>query len=173
MKGMTMKKLTMAMVAMVAFVGLAMAAEQCGGKRELRGRDIVRLGKAATLSGTLAAKDGEWQVKVGQAAYDIHLGPCFYREEKGLELKDGGAATVTGFLHGTDMAVSKIQLGDKTYVLRDATGRPAWAGRGQRRNQKQCGAAAEPRGRGACAQACGTSGAGACGKAATVTPAEK
>jgi hypothetical protein len=97
-----------------------------GGK--LRGRDLVQLGKVATLAGTLKQHGDEWGLKVGTTSYEIHLGPADYRTNQGLVLNNGGQATVKGFVYGTDVAVMEIQAGEKTITLRDETGRPAWAG---------------------------------------------
>jgi hypothetical protein len=97
-----------------------------GGK--LRGRDLVQLGKVATLTGTLEQHGDEWGLKVGTTSYEIHLGPADYRKSQGLVLKNGSQATVKGFVYGTDVAVMEIQTGGKKITLRDDTGRPAWAG---------------------------------------------
>lgn len=127
-----MKKMLTLILTAITMCGMAMAKEAASRQRELRGRDIVQIGKMTTLTGVLAANGHEWQLKAGETVYDVHLGPSFYREEKGVELKDGETATITGFLHETDMAVSTIKLGEATYALRDENGRPAWAGRGRR-----------------------------------------
>jgi len=126
-----MKQMQTVILAVVMLWGVAGARESACGNRELRGRDIVRIGKMAILVGVLVANGEEWQLKVEERAYDIHLGPSFYREEKGIELKAGRLTTVTGFLHETSMVVATIKLGDRTHVLRDENGRPAWAGRGR------------------------------------------
>jgi len=96
----------------------------------LKGRDIVRLGKMDTLSGTLKQKGDEWEIEVGDTIYEIHMGPAGYGTSKGLLLKDGESAHVTGLVFGTDVAVSTIETGGKSVTLRDETGRPAWAGTG-------------------------------------------
>jgi hypothetical protein len=97
-----------------------------GGK--LKGRNLVQLGKVATLTGILEQHGDEWGLKVGNTSYEIHLGPADYRTNQGLVLVNGDQATVKGFVYGTDVAVMEIQAGGKTITLRDETGRPAWAG---------------------------------------------
>jgi hypothetical protein len=97
-----------------------------GGK--LRGRDLVQLGKVTTLTGTLEQHGDEWSLKVGDASYEIHLGPGDYRTKEGLILNHGGQATVKGFVYGSDVAVMEIEAGGKRITLRDEAGRPAWAG---------------------------------------------
>jgi hypothetical protein len=101
-------------------------SDTAGGK--LRGRDLVQLGKVATLTGTLEQHGDEWGLKVGTTSYEIHLGPADYRTNQGLVLSNGGQATVKGFVYGTDVAVMEIEAGGRTITLRDETGRPAWAG---------------------------------------------
>ena len=101
-------------------------SDTAGGK--LKGRDLVQLGKIATLTGTLEQHGDEWGLKIGTTSYEIHLGPADYRAHKGFVLKDGDQATVTGFIYGTDVAVATIETGGNSISLRDETGRPAWAG---------------------------------------------
>ena len=98
--------------------------------QNLKGRDFVRLGKMpmAPLSGTLVQKGDEWGLKVGNTEYDIHMGPIGYRASKGFSLKDGAEAKITGFLYETDVSVTTMETGGSSIVLRDETGRPAWAG---------------------------------------------
>lgn len=126
-----MKQFIAAIVATILLANISNAREGQGGARELRGRDIVKAGETTALTGVLSSEGEEWQLTVGETVYNIHLGPSFYREEKGIELKDGQTASLTGYLKGTDVAVSTLKLGETTYTLRDATGRPAWAGRGR------------------------------------------
>jgi len=141
-----MKKMLTLILTAITVCGMAMAKGAAGGQRELRGRDIVQVGEMTTITGVLAANGHEWQLKAGETVYDIHLGPSSYREEKGIELKDGETATMTGFLHKTDMAVSTIKLGEATYTLRDEKGHPAWAGRGSRGGHGEGGHACGARG---------------------------
>ena len=101
----------------------------------LKGRDFARLGKLATLTGTLVQKGDEWGVKVGDTVYDIHLGPSDYRTAREFHLKDGNKATIKGFVYKKDLTIVTIETGGKIITLRDETGRPAWAGAG-RNNQR-------------------------------------
>ncbi|MFC1534276.1 hypothetical protein ACFL7M_13020 [Thermodesulfobacteriota bacterium] len=96
--------------------------------QNLRGRDFVRLGKMTPLSGTLVQKGDEWGLKVGNTEYDIHMGPIGYRASKGISLKDGTEAKITGFVYGTDVSVATMETGGSSIVLRNEIGRPAWAG---------------------------------------------
>ncbi|MFC1820013.1 DUF4405 domain-containing protein [Thermodesulfobacteriota bacterium] len=94
----------------------------------LKGRDYVRLGKITTLTGTLAKKGDEWEIKTGDTSYEIHLGPSEYMASQGITLTEGANVTLAGFIYGTHVAVTKLEIGGKTITLRDETGRPAWAG---------------------------------------------
>ncbi len=98
------------------------------GGSKLKGRDLVQMGKIATLTGTLEQHGDEWGLKVGTTSYEIHLGPGDYRTNEGLVLNHGDQATVKGYVYGNDIAVMEIEGGEKTVTLRDETGRPAWAG---------------------------------------------
>jgi hypothetical protein len=101
-------------------------SDTVGGK--LKGRDFVQLGRVATLTGILEQHGDEWGLKVGTTSYEIHLGPADYRVHKGFVLKDGDQATISGFVYSTDIAVSTIETGGNSILLRDETGCPAWAG---------------------------------------------
>lgn len=103
------------------------AGSKKGKAATLKGRDLVRLGKIATVTGTLFQHADEWGLKVGDTLYEIHLGPAEYRAQKGFTLKEGDQATIKGFVYNTDVAVTTIETGGKSIVLRDETGRPAWA----------------------------------------------
>jgi hypothetical protein len=94
----------------------------------LKGRDIARLGQSTTLKGILMQIGEEWGLKVGDTVYAIHLGPREYRTSKRFFLKEGQRATVKGFAYKTNVAVTRIETGGKSIMLRDETGRPAWAG---------------------------------------------
>ncbi len=120
-----MKKISIA--ALLVFV-ISVLTFSAGFAEMLKGRDFVRLGKIATLKGTLIEEGHEWSLRNENGIYDLHLGPSNYRDDKEFVLTDGGNATVSGFVHGKDMAVTVIETGGESVTLRDKTGRPAWAG---------------------------------------------
>jgi len=120
-----MKKISIA--ALLVFV-ISVLTFSAGFAEMLKGRDFVRLGKIATLKGTLIEEGHEWNLRHENSIYALHLGPSDYRDDKGIVLKDGENATISGFVHGKDMAVTMIETGGKSLTLRDETGRPAWAG---------------------------------------------
>jgi len=94
----------------------------------LKGRDYVRLGERGDLSGILVKEGSEWGLRVGDKLYEIHMGPSDHLAEKGLVLQDGAKADVSGFISGTDVAVTSITTNGKSLTLRDETGRPSWSG---------------------------------------------
>jgi hypothetical protein len=103
-------------------------AEDTREASQLRGRDIAEIGKIVTVSGILKKEGVEWVLLSSDSEYDIHLGPESYRDSKGFQLVEGERAVVKGFHLKTDIAVMEIGSNDKTIVLRDSSGRPAWSG---------------------------------------------
>jgi len=114
-------------VALLVFLVTIIIAS-IGFAETLTGRDYVRLGKLTTLKGKLILDDGEWMLKAGDSVYEIHMGPSEYREAKGFTLMEGETATVKGFLYKSQMAVTVIETGGKSIILRDQSGNPAWSG---------------------------------------------
>lgn len=108
----------------------AQAETRSNASGELKGRDFVRMGEVKTVTGSLVQKGDEWGLKVGDITYEIHMGPTDFRNAQGLVLKDGAGAVVTGYVYNTDLSVTTIETGGRSITLRDASGRPAWAGTG-------------------------------------------
>lgn len=70
----------------------------------------------------------------------VGMGQAFYREEQGFEVLVGDEVEVQGFHEDGEFKASVvIILGEdglqSEIVLRDATGRPMWSGRGNNRNR--------------------------------------
>jgi len=67
--------------------------------------------------------------------YDVHLGPAAYIHRKDFAFAKGDKINVTGsriLYHGAQIMVARqVVKGGKTLLLRDAQGRPYWAGRWQ------------------------------------------
>ena len=120
-----MKKISI--IALLVFT-FSLLTFSVGFAETLKGRDFVRLGTIATLNGTLVEAGHEWGLQHKDSLYDLHLGPSDYRDNKEVVLKDGENATITGFIHERDIAVTVIKTRDKSVTLRDKTGQPAWAG---------------------------------------------
>jgi hypothetical protein len=99
-----------------------------------------------TLKGTVEAVERHdspmgWQglhlkLKTGGGMVEVHVGPSWFVQEKGFEFAKGDAIEVLGSrqtLEGVDSLLAReIKRGDKTLLLRDARGIPAWSG-GRRR----------------------------------------
>jgi len=142
--------------------GLASEAALGNGQGQERGRTQTdepetgyrgggeRLG-SATGGGTLSAT-GEWEtlhgivtvadadVTLNTASGDvvIGMGPAHYREEAGFTVNVGDEITVSGYLEDDEFKAGTVEnhATGKTIVLRDETGRPMWAGKGNLRNQQ-------------------------------------
>ncbi|NLM00990.1 MAG: hypothetical protein GX220_06000 [Treponema sp.] len=127
-----MKTKIIVMFSVLAFLGAGLFAH------DVTGSDIVDLGKFQTVSGILKSVDGEWMLETaGKKVYDIHLGNYETVFPQGLGLQEGKEATVTGYALNDDIAVCQIKTGGSAYTLRDeTTGRPVWAEKGNRKNQK-------------------------------------
>ena len=94
-----------------------------------------------TLAGTVVAMDDELIIETAEGQVTVGLGQSTYREEMGFTLEVGDEMLVTGFYEDGEFkagTVENITTG-QTIVLRDETGRPMWAGRGQLKNQGQQG----------------------------------
>lgn len=74
-------------------------------------------------------------VKTEKEAIGVHLGPTAYLTEKGITLAKGDAVEIIGsrVTMGNEPVIiaKQIKKGDKTWTLRDASGRPLWSGRGR------------------------------------------
>ena len=115
---------------LILFLSLSLYAE----RNDINGREIVDTGKIFEVEGVLNEVDGEWNLSNGIKEYALHLGNEEYIEKLSMNLESGKNAKVVGFIVNEDLAVNTIMVNDKTFVLRDENGRPAWAGNGRRRN---------------------------------------
>jgi hypothetical protein len=104
-------------------------------EKSLTGKDLVRLGKAGTVSGSLLEKGGEWYLQTKTEVFNLHFGNHDYRARTGIRLATGKSAVVKGFIHGKEVAVSAITVDRKNYQFRRANGAPLWAGNGNNRNR--------------------------------------
>jgi hypothetical protein len=60
--------------------------------------------------------------------------PWLFAQEQGFSVQVGDQVALTGFYEGSDLEVGQItdSTNGKIVLLRDESGRPGWAGRGQR-----------------------------------------
>lgn len=72
-------------------------------------------------------------MKTEKQPVDVHVGPTAYLAEKGITFAKGDRLEVLGSRltveNETVVIARQIKKGDKTWTLRDASGRPAWSGR--------------------------------------------
>jgi hypothetical protein len=74
-------------------------------------------------------------VKTEKESVEVHVGPTAYLAEKGITLAKGDKVEILGSRvtgdNETFLIAKQIKKGDNTWTLRDASGRPAWSGRGR------------------------------------------
>ncbi len=69
-------------------------------------------------------------LKTKDSTLDVHVGPSWYIDKQGFKFAEGDTIEVTGSMLKTNdgMLAKEIKKGDKTLSLRNAGGRPLWAG---------------------------------------------
>lgn len=134
-----MKTKIFVLVSIMAILGAGLFAY------DMTGSDIAASGKLETVSGKLKFDGSEWRIETtAKKLYNIHLGNYAVVYPEGLGLEEGNEAAVTGFTLNDDIAVTQITSGGSTYTLRDqSTGRPVWAGKGNRQNENAEGRAGQ------------------------------
>jgi hypothetical protein len=74
-------------------------------------------------------------LKTEKDSVEVHLGPTAYLAEKGITIAKGDRLEILGSQATVDnepvLIARQIRKGDSTWALRDASGRPAWSGRGR------------------------------------------
>lgn len=72
------------------------------------------------------------QVAASEDTLTVHMGPLFYLRQQGVSLRAGDALTVRGarvtLQEAPAMIAAEVQAHGQSWTLRDAQGRPAWAG---------------------------------------------
>jgi len=75
-------------------------------------------------------------VKTDTETIDVHLGPSWYVDRQKMKFEANDAVEVTGSRVTFDgkpaIIAAEVKKGEETLKLRDASGVPAWAGRGGR-----------------------------------------
>jgi hypothetical protein len=86
-------------------------------------------GMGRTLGGTHLI------LKTDTEMLEVHVGPAAYLTEKGIAFAKGDMLEIVGSRVTIDnkavVIAKQIKKGDKTWTLRDASGRPLWSGRGR------------------------------------------
>lgn len=91
-----------------------------------------------TLRGVVATLDnGILTIETDDGTTQVHLGPEWYWESEAITLAVGDSVAATGFYEDDAFEVARVEnlTSGEAVTLRDETGRPLWAGRGNgRRN---------------------------------------
>lgn len=99
---------------------------------ELRGRDVARDGRLATVTGTLLYDQDEWFLDARGQTWELHMGPLGHDEA--LPFTDGVQATVRGFVLAEHIAPLWVTIGEQTFDFWHEARYPRWAGEGARMN---------------------------------------
>jgi hypothetical protein len=90
-----------------------------------------------TIAGEVTVADNELTVATDEGDILVGLGQAWYREDAGFVVEVGDEVRVHGFYEDGEFkagTVENLSTGQQIQ-LRDATGRPAWAGRGNGQRQ--------------------------------------
>lgn len=122
--------------------GLGRGQEQALGQGQGRGRAEGLNSEAApqeleTFEGLVVEIDELVIETVSGETVQIGLGPSGYRESQGFVLQTGENVRVTGYWEDDEFKATEVrnQTTGQSIVLRDASGRPMWAGQGGGRNR--------------------------------------
>jgi hypothetical protein len=135
--------------AVLLFVGVSFALAQTpGGGRQ--GSPMYDVNSETTIKGTVESVEtitgsgGRGRrglggthlvLKTEKETLDVHLGPTAYLIEQKIVVAKGDALEILGSRvtvdNDTFLIARRIKKGDDTWTLRDASGRPAWSGRGR------------------------------------------
>ena len=89
------------------------------------------------IEGTVVETD-ELVVKTTEGeTVQVGLGPSTYREAQGFVLNTGDTVRVSGYWEDDEFKATELenQTAGQSIVLRDAAGRPMWAGQGRGKNR--------------------------------------
>jgi hypothetical protein len=89
------------------------------------------------LEGTVTVTGSELTVDTGETEVVVGLGQAWYREEASFEVEVGDQVRVEGYEEDSEFKAGTVEnlTTNTTVTLRDATGRPMWAGRGNGQNR--------------------------------------
>lgn len=121
-----------AKITVILSTALALVLAASAAFAHLPGRDLIDPDKLTELQGTLAGIGTAWTLETADGTYLLHLGNRTYLEETGARLENGKQAAVQGYLEGSDLVATRIDLDGESYRLRDEEGIPLWAGNGRR-----------------------------------------
>ncbi len=134
-----MKRIIPAVI-LVFLCGVVLAAVAQGPGNRGMGFGPYNTASETTVTGTVQAvqqhpgKRGgvgiHLLLKTNDSTLDVHVGPSWYLDKQGVTFAEGDAVEVTGSMLKTNDGIlaREIKKGDKTLSLRNADGRPLWAG---------------------------------------------
>ena len=157
-----MKRSIAIMLVLVAIgaVSLVIAQGRAQGQGEAWDTDEV-----VTLDGVLTEVERPYAtLKSDDLSYVVHLGPPWYWDKAGYEVKSGDEVSINGQLSrdGDEIHLypHTIVRGGETFKLANENGVPVWSGRGTSDDSPPPPAAGPGKGRGGCCGGCakGTGG---------------
>jgi hypothetical protein len=89
------------------------------------------------VEGAVVESGSELLVDTGDGEVLVGLGQEFYREGQGFHVAVGETVRVEGFYEDGEFKAGTVEnlTAGTQIVLRDATGRPMWSGRGNNQNR--------------------------------------
>ncbi len=96
-------------------------------------------GALETVRGVVIVSDSEILVRTSDGSEVlVGLGQAWYREQANFNVAVGDEVSVIGFHEAGEFKAVTVEnlTSGATITLRDATGRPQWAGQGNRQNQQ-------------------------------------
>jgi hypothetical protein len=151
-----MRRSTIILLVVLALgaASLVIAQGRSQGRGEAWDEDEV-----VTLDGVLTEVERPYAtLESDEVSYIVHLGPPWYWDKAGYEVKDGDEVSINGQLSrdGDEIHLypHTIVRGDETLKLADESGVPVWSGRGSSEDPPPPPAAGRGRGRGGCCGGC-------------------
>lgn len=95
-------------------------------------------GQWVTLRGIVTVADTDVTLRTPSGDVVVGMGPTHYREEAGFTVSVGDEITASGYTENGEFKAGMVEnhTTGQTIVLRDETGHPKWAGRGNLSNQQ-------------------------------------
>jgi hypothetical protein len=122
---------------LLILVGIALLpAVSLVAQEEITGRLVVEQGTQGVLEGVLVLNGTEWELRTQQELFEIHLGQLGHDGTSISGLKDGAAASLTGYIYGAHIAPIVLESDGIEYRFREEDGSPLWAGTRQGQNVK-------------------------------------
>jgi len=107
-----------------------------GNSQTSRAEPEAEIADWQTLEGTVVEMEELVIETADGQTVQVGLGPSHYRESQGFVLQVGDSVKISGYFEDGEFKAGQVEKLDtgESIVLRDASGRPMWAGRGNRKN---------------------------------------